>query len=68
MTDSTLVHDLLDLPAQVHEGDFVLKLTEGLQRPEETAGNYVVTAALAESTARRCGPARRAQQGNVPAE
>jgi hypothetical protein len=49
MTEPTLVHDLLDLPSQVHEGDFVLKLTEGLQHPDETAGTYVVTAALADA-------------------
>ncbi len=49
MTDPIRVHDLFDLPQQVHEGDFVLKLTEGLEHPDETAGTYVVTEALADA-------------------
>jgi len=49
MADVTRVHDLFDLPAQVDPGDFVLKLTEGLQHPDETAGTYVVTEALADA-------------------
>lgn len=49
MADSQLVRDLFVLPVQVHEGDFVLKLTEGLQHPEETARTYVATEALVDA-------------------
>ncbi|MGE3841404.1 MAG: phage resistance protein [Vicinamibacterales bacterium] len=42
----TLIRDLIDLPEQVHRGDFVLRLTEGIQRPEETLRDYVVTPQL----------------------
>ena len=41
MTD--VVRDLFDLPAQVRKGDFVLKLSEGVEHPKETAETYVVT-------------------------
>jgi len=43
----TLIRDLLDLPEQVHRGDFVLKLSDGVERPEETLRQYVVTPQLA---------------------
>lgn len=49
MTELTYVRDLFALPAQVHEGDFVLKLTEGVQHPEETARTYVATEALVDA-------------------
>lgn len=49
MTPASLVRDLFVLPEQVHEGDFVLKLTEGLQHPEETARTYVATEALVDA-------------------
>lgn len=31
----TLIRELIDLPAHVHRGDFVLRLTEGIQKPDE---------------------------------
>ena len=40
--------DLIDLPDQVRQGDFVLRLTEGLGHPEQTLENYVVTPELAK--------------------
>jgi hypothetical protein len=43
------VRDLFVLPEQVHEGDFVLKLTEGIQQAEETARLYVATEALVDA-------------------
>lgn len=43
---ATLIRDLLDLPEQVNRGDFVLRLTEGVARPETTIGDYVVTPQL----------------------
>lgn len=49
MAELTRVRDLFALPEQVHEGDFVLKLTEGLQHPEETARTYVATEALVDA-------------------
>ena len=30
------IRDLIDLPEQVHRGDFVLRLTEGVEHPAET--------------------------------
>lgn len=41
-----LIKDLIQLPEQVNRGDFVLRLTEGVTRPEETVANYVVTPQL----------------------
>jgi hypothetical protein len=41
-----LIKDLLDLPEQVNRGDFVLRLAEGVSRPDETVANYVVTPQL----------------------
>lgn len=38
-----LLRDLIDIPEQVHRGDFVLRLTEGVTRPAETLRDYVVT-------------------------
>jgi hypothetical protein len=45
----TLIRDLIDLPEQVHRGDFVLRLSEGIERPEETLRQYVVTPQLADA-------------------
>jgi hypothetical protein len=45
----TLLVDLIDLPEAVHRGDFVLRLAEGVARPAETLGSYVVTDSLARS-------------------
>jgi hypothetical protein len=42
----TLIKDLIDLPDRVHRGDFVLKLSDGVVRPQETVANYVVTPQL----------------------
>lgn len=43
---ATYIKDLLNLPDQVRRGDFVLRLTEGVTRPEETLETYVVTPQL----------------------
>jgi hypothetical protein len=37
------------LPEQVNRGDFVLRLSEGVQDPVRTIANYVVTRQLAAS-------------------
>jgi hypothetical protein len=46
--DTPAIGELLDLPAQVFPGDFVLKLSEGITRPDDTLKQYVVTPQLAE--------------------
>ena len=43
------IKDLIELPERVHGGDFVLKLTEGVEHPEETLRPYVVTPELARN-------------------
>lgn len=45
----TLIRDLIEIPERVHKGDFVLRLTEGVSRAEETLRHYVVTPQLRES-------------------
>lgn len=45
----TYIKDLFDLPDYVQRGDFVLRLTEGITKPEETVKNYVVTPQLVDS-------------------
>ena len=40
------IDDIFDIPAQVHQGDFVLRLTEGVSRPADTLRTYVVTPQL----------------------
>ena len=42
----TFIKDLIELPEQVHSGDFVLRLTEGATNPEDTLRDYVVTPQL----------------------
>ncbi|CCG42770.1 hypothetical protein [Magnetospirillum molischianum] len=42
----TLIRDLIAIPERVHSGDFVLQLSDGLTRPEETVRDYVVTPQL----------------------
>jgi len=43
----TLISDIFEIPTQVHQGDFVLRLTEGITRPADTLRTYVVTPQLA---------------------
>ena len=45
-TAMTTIGDIFDIPAQVHQGDFVLRLTEGVSRPADTLRTYVVTPQL----------------------
>jgi len=42
----TLIKDLIDVPERVQRGDFVLRLSEGVNRPEDTLRQYVVTPEL----------------------
>jgi len=41
------IAELIEIPEHVHKGDFVLRLTEGVQRGAETLASYVVTPQLA---------------------
>lgn len=41
-----LMSDIFDIPSQVHQDDFVLRLTEGVERPADTLSTYVVTPQL----------------------
>src|ERR1700738_4284856 len=51
MASETLISELLDLPDQVHRGDFVLNLSEGVTpgKAERTLADYVVTPQLADA-------------------
>lgn len=44
-----LVKELIDIPERIHQSEFVLKLTDGVARPEETLKDYVVTKRLVEN-------------------
>ena len=43
---TTFIQELIDIPEQVQRGDFVLRLSEGVNRPDETLRDYVVTPEL----------------------
>ena len=46
----TLIRELIDIPTQVQDGDFVLKLTQGIAAdPVGTVDDYVVTEQLARA-------------------
>ncbi|MEP7311642.1 MAG: phage resistance protein [Pseudomonadota bacterium] len=45
----TLLRDLISIPERVHQGDFVLKLSEGVLHPDQTLRDYVVTPQLADA-------------------
>ena len=42
----TLIKDLIEIPERIQKGDFVLKLTEGVNRADATLRDYVVTPEL----------------------
>ena len=44
----TTIADIFDLPERVHQGDFVLRLAEGVEHAEQTLRDYVVTPQLAQ--------------------
>jgi hypothetical protein len=56
------IRDLIELPEQVHRGDFVLRLTEGVERPDQTVDSYVVTPQLVEAFDNALGFVRSALQ------
>src|SRR6058998_1945610 len=43
---TTFMQELIDIPEHVQRGDFVLRLSEGVPRAEETLRDYVVTPEL----------------------
>ncbi len=45
-TAQPLLRELIEIPERVHQGDFVLRLTEGVQRRQATLDSYVVTPQL----------------------
>jgi predicted ATPase len=49
MSERVLLKDLIRIPERVHQGDFVLKLTQGVEAADATVRDYVVTPQL-----RRC--------------
>ncbi|WP_164104212.1 phage resistance protein [Candidatus Laterigemmans baculatus] len=42
----TLLKDLIDIPEHIQRGDFVLRLSEGVTRADQTVKNYVATPEL----------------------
>jgi hypothetical protein len=62
---ATYIKDLLNLPDQVRRGDFVLRLTEGVTRPEETLDSYVVTPQLVRCYDDALGMIRSGAEGNT---
>ena len=44
----TLLRELIDIPERVSQGDFVLKLTEGVDHADQTLADYVVTPQLVD--------------------
>lgn len=51
----TLLRDVIDIPEQVHAGDFVLNLNYGVDHTEATVRDYVVTDSLARAFDRALG-------------
>jgi hypothetical protein len=64
-----LLRDLIDIPERVHQGDFVLKLSEGVSdaHADETVRNYVVTDQLRRSFDEALGFIQRSVDGNKSA-
>jgi hypothetical protein len=60
-----LISELLDLPEQVHRGDFVLNLSEGVtgEKADRTLADYVVTEQLAASFDNALGFVKSALDG-----
>jgi hypothetical protein len=60
----TLLKDLIHIPDQVHKGDFVLKLAEGVQHPTETLRDYVITDQIRTAFDHALGLIKSAVEGN----
>ena len=57
------LREIFDLPDQVRQGDFVLRLTEGLQAPSETVHNYIATPQLVKCFDQALGVVKGAVDG-----
>jgi predicted ATPase len=44
-----LLKNYIEIPERILQGDFVLKLTEGIAQPQQTLKDYVVTPELVKS-------------------
>lgn len=60
-----LIRDLLNLPDQVRRGDFVLRLSEGIEHAETTLADYVVTDQLVACFDQALDLVRDALRGNA---
>ncbi|MEY8689675.1 MAG: phage resistance protein [Leptothrix sp. (in: b-proteobacteria)] len=49
------IHELIHIPERVHQGDFVLKLSDGVSHAEQTLRDYVVTPQLVDAFANALG-------------
>ena len=59
------IKDLFDLADVVRGGDFVLRLAEGQERPEQTLRDYVVTPQLAKRSDDALSLVRDALEGRT---
>jgi hypothetical protein len=57
-----LLKDLINIPERVHQGDFVLQLTQGVTAPEQTLRDYVVTPQLVDAFSNALGFIEQAVQ------
>jgi hypothetical protein len=57
-----LIKDLIAIPERVHQGDFVLKLSDGVSHAEQTLRDYVVTPQLVDAFANALGFIQQAVQ------
>jgi hypothetical protein len=60
---TVLWKDLITIPERPSEGDFVLKLTEGVNAPQATSSTYVVTRGLKEAFDQAVGLVAKAIKG-----
>jgi hypothetical protein len=60
----TLMREIISIPERVHQGDFVLKLTEGVSHAEQTLRDYVVTPQLVQCFDNALGFVRQAVESH----
>lgn len=60
----TSMKEIISIPERVHQGDFVLKLTEGVSHAEQTLRDYVVTPQLVQCFDNALGFVRQAMETN----
>ncbi len=52
-TGQPLLRELIDIPERIHQGDFVLRLTEGVRDTRSTLDTYVVLPSCGWRSTRR---------------